>query len=441
MVNNPTEPLASVVMIFFNAERFIQEAIESIVAQTYHNWELMLVDDGSTDGSTRIAHFYAEKYSGQVMYLEHEEHRNRGMSASRNLGIRRCKGRYVAFLDSDDVWLPHKLERQVAIMESKPRASMVYGASRYWHSWTGNDEDFSLDFVPDLGVQTEVLFDPPALLTRLYPFGPATTPPPSDFLVRREALEAVGGFEEDFRGVNQLYDDQAFLVKMYMSQPIFVSSEEWDLYRIHPDSCDAVATGGGHYDAIRAFFLQWFESYLLKEGIGDPDTWSTFQKAVQAAQVQLRTDGGSAARLLELPNGPGWVRVAIERAATGTSSDIQLNIPFYNLQMNHRYALHFQAKADNPRSLHFGVAAAHPPWTSLGLYQRIELTQEWQTLDLEFIATVDDDNARIHFDMGEADLSLELSAPGLRHLPSGQLVESSLLPSVQTSLTQRLRSQ
>jgi glycosyltransferase involved in cell wall biosynthesis len=440
MVTQPAEPAVSVVMIFLNGERFIQEAIESIVTQTYTKWELMLVDDGSTDGSTQIAHSYVEKYPGQVTYLEHEKHQNRGMSASRNLGILHCKGRYVAFLDSDDVWLPHKLERQVAIMESQPRASMIYGASRYWHSWTGAHDDFNLDFVPDPGVQTEVLFDPPALLTRLYPFGPATTPPPSDFLVRREALKAVGGFEEDFRGVNQLYDDQAFLVKMYLSQPIFVSSEEWDLYRIHPDSCDAVATGGGHYDAIRAFFLQWFESYLLKKGISDPDTWSAFQKAVQAAQIQLRTDGGSAAELVELPDEPGWVRIAIEKMATVTSSDIQLNIPFYKLQEHHRYVLRFQAKADNPRSLHFGLAEAHPPWTSLGLYQRMDLTQEWQRFEVEFVATADDDNARIHFDLGAAAFSVELSSPCLRHLSSGQLVEPSLLPSVPTLLRQRLRS-
>ena len=421
-------PVVSVVMIFLNGEKFIQEAIDSIVGQTFTDWELMLVDDGSNDSSTQIALSYVGKYPGRVTYLEHEWHRNRGMSASRNLGVRHSKGRYIAFLDADDVWLPHKLERQVLIMESLPRAAMVYGASRYWHSWTGNPEDLGRDYVPDPGVPTEVLFDPPALLTRLYPFGPATTPPPSDFLVRRESLRGVGGFEEDFRGIYQLYDDQAFLVKMYLMGSIFVSGEEWDKYRIHPDSCDAAAARGGHYDSVRAFFLKWFESYLHQRGINDPHIWSILQNALHAARVQLRTDGGSTAQLLNPNDDPDWVRIAIERAASRTDSDIQLNRPFYELRANHRYTVHFQARADNPRSFGVGVSAAHAPWTGVGLYRQLQLNGDWQIFDLEFDATTDDDNARIHFDLGESQASVEVADVCMRLLPGGELVEPNLAP-------------
>jgi cellulose synthase/poly-beta-1,6-N-acetylglucosamine synthase-like glycosyltransferase len=81
------QPLVSVIMIFFNEEKFIEEAIASIIAQIYKHWELLLVDDGSTDRSTEIAKSYAEKYPEKVRYLEHENHENRGMSATRNLGI------------------------------------------------------------------------------------------------------------------------------------------------------------------------------------------------------------------------------------------------------------------------------------------------------------------------------------------------------------------
>src|SRR5919198_1004258 len=105
-------PLVSAIIIFLNAERFIQEAIESVFAQTYDAWELLLVDDGSTDGSTAIARRYAEQHPGKVRYLEHNGHQNRGKSASRNLAIRNCTGEYIAFLDADDVWLPRKLEQQ-----------------------------------------------------------------------------------------------------------------------------------------------------------------------------------------------------------------------------------------------------------------------------------------------------------------------------------------
>ncbi|HEY9653496.1 MAG TPA: glycosyltransferase family 2 protein, partial [Coleofasciculaceae cyanobacterium] len=114
------KPLVSVVTIFLNTEKYIEEAIESIFAQTYDRWELLLVDDGSSDRSTIIALQYAQQYAGKVRYLEHETHQNRGMSASRNLGVRHAQGEYIAFLDSDDVWLPQKLERQVEILESQP---------------------------------------------------------------------------------------------------------------------------------------------------------------------------------------------------------------------------------------------------------------------------------------------------------------------------------
>src|SRR5918998_1607143 len=142
-----SNPLVSCVIIFLNAERFIQEAIESVYAQTYDKWELLLVDDGSTDDSTQIALHYAEQYPEKVRYLNHPSHQNRGMSASRNLGISHAKGAYVAFLDADDVWLPNALQRQVAILGSNPEAGMVLGSAQYWYSWTGRPEDNERDFI------------------------------------------------------------------------------------------------------------------------------------------------------------------------------------------------------------------------------------------------------------------------------------------------------
>src|SRR5262249_17586544 len=126
-----SRPLVSVIIIFWNEEAFIHEAIQSVFAQTYANWEMLLADDGSTDGSTAIARWYAEHHPGKVRYLEHEGHQNRGMSASRNLGIRHAQGEYIALLDADDVWLPNKLEEQVAILNARPEAGTVYGAIQW----------------------------------------------------------------------------------------------------------------------------------------------------------------------------------------------------------------------------------------------------------------------------------------------------------------------
>src|SRR5262245_49569485 len=101
-----SRPLVSVIMIFLNAERFFLEAIESVFAQTYSNWELLLIDDGSTDGSTEIALRYAKNSPEKVRYFEHNGHCNRGTAASRNLGLSQARGDYIAQLDADDVWFP-----------------------------------------------------------------------------------------------------------------------------------------------------------------------------------------------------------------------------------------------------------------------------------------------------------------------------------------------
>jgi glycosyltransferase involved in cell wall biosynthesis len=177
-----------------------------------------------------------EQHPEKVSYLEHEGHQNRGMSASRNLGICHTKGKYIAFLDADDVWLPHKLEQQVAILDAHPEAAMVYGASQYWQGWTGTPEDIQRDYTPNLGIEPDTLVQPPTLLI-LAPQSRACTPCPSNILLRREIVEAVGGFEERFRG---MYEDQVFLAKVYLKAPVFVTSPCWDRYRLHPNSCVSV---------------------------------------------------------------------------------------------------------------------------------------------------------------------------------------------------------
>ena len=286
----PESPLVSIVTAFYNAGSFLSEAIDSVLAQSYDRWELLLVDDGSQDESTRTARRYADQHPERVYYIEHPDHENRGAAASRNLGIRRSKGEYVAILDADDVWLPHKLERQVRILESEPRAAMVCGRSLYWHGWTGSPEDFQRDHAPDLGIAADKLHEPPELLGQLYPLGNGGAPCPSDILLRRSSMERDGGFEEHFRGDYQLYEDQAFLTKVYLNHPVFVSTDLWDKYRIHSKSCVFSVTAAGKYDAVRYHFLCWFEKYLSKAGVRDDGVWSALRNAI----APYRQSGGLA---------------------------------------------------------------------------------------------------------------------------------------------------
>ena len=140
------QALVSVITIFLDEERFLAEAVESVIAQTYENWELLLVDDGSTDGSTEMARGFVERFPERIRYLEHEGHENRGASASRNLGIHYARGDYIALLDADDMWLSHKLRRQLEIMDSHPEVGMLCGASEYWAGWTGQPEGGVITF-------------------------------------------------------------------------------------------------------------------------------------------------------------------------------------------------------------------------------------------------------------------------------------------------------
>lgn len=265
-------------MIFLNGEKFIQDAIASVLAQTYDNWELLLVDDGSTDHSSAIAQSYADKYP-EIHYLEHPNHQNRGMSASRNLGISKAKGDYIAFLDADDVWLPPKLEKQLVILQSHPEAGMVYGTTQMWYSWTNNPEDATRDRYRKLGIKSDTLIPPPTLLP-LFLRAKAETPATCGVLIKREVIEAVGGLEESFRA---MYEDQAFFAKICLKYPVFIESGCWDKYRQHPDSSCNVALQAGDYHITDispsyANYLNWLEGYLIKEKVVNTEVWQALQK-------------------------------------------------------------------------------------------------------------------------------------------------------------------
>lgn len=110
------QPLVSVIMPCYNAERFIAQSIESVIAQTYQNWELLITDDCSTDNSTEIIETYCAK-DKRINLLKSDRHN--GIGGTRNLSIIRAKGRFIAFLDNDDLWTSDKLEKQVGFMLEK----------------------------------------------------------------------------------------------------------------------------------------------------------------------------------------------------------------------------------------------------------------------------------------------------------------------------------
>jgi glycosyltransferase involved in cell wall biosynthesis len=250
-------PRVSVISTFLNAERFITEAIESVLAQDFQDFELILIDDGSTPESTEIARAYAARCAPVIRYFDHEGHRNRGTAASRNFGIAMARGELVAFIDADDVWASTKLAEQIAIMDARPELGMVCGAARYWQSWNGGT-----DVIVPTGHVANVVVPPPEAALALYPLGKAASPCPSDVLLRRKLVDTVGGFEERFTGAHQLYEDQVFLTKVYLAAPVYFSDRVWINYRQHAESCMARFARDDYYDEVRLYFLNWLERYL-----------------------------------------------------------------------------------------------------------------------------------------------------------------------------------
>ncbi len=120
MKSNPS-PLISVIIPFFNASRYLKESIESVISQTFDDWELILIDDGSTDDSVQIV----TRLSLTEPRIKILSQKNAGQAAARNNGIKSSKAKFIAFLDADDIWVKNKLEVQLKHLESE-KVDVIY---------------------------------------------------------------------------------------------------------------------------------------------------------------------------------------------------------------------------------------------------------------------------------------------------------------------------
>jgi glycosyltransferase involved in cell wall biosynthesis len=281
-------PLVSAVIVVRDGERFLEEAITSVVSQTYEAWELIVVDDGSTDSSPAIVRRFAERRPDRIRLVAHPGHANLGISASRNLGVRHSSGELIGFLDSDDVWVPEKTSEQVAILAHHPQAAMVYGRTQMWHSWASQPGG-PKDFFYDLGVVPERLYGPMELLPMLLR-NEAQTPTTCNALIRREAYERLGGFEDAFPG---LYEDQVFFFKLLLECRTYVSSRCWAKYRQHPGNAPAPFSYVAYY-RDRRLFLEWLAGYVARRA---PDTAVARSVAAELRRARRPRRAALAARM------------------------------------------------------------------------------------------------------------------------------------------------
>ena len=272
------EGLVSIVVPYYNSGRFMRETLDSVLAQSYQHWELLLMDDGSEYDSPEIAREFAARYPDKIRCYEHPGHANLKAARTRNYAVNFARGEFLAFLDSDDVWLPNKLADQVALLQSHPGVGLVFAPSFYWYDWedASSETASSLNHIPDVG-PAGLMENPSDLLIHSHPVGKWGAPCPSSLLLRRSTFDAVGGFSEEFK---RLFEDVAFLSKIYLSgTQVFMSDNTTDYYRCHTGSVWHRIKGTREEEIDQAFYFRWLRRYLREEHCEDPAIWRAVRRA------------------------------------------------------------------------------------------------------------------------------------------------------------------
>lgn len=211
-------PLVSIIMPAFNAELYIAASVQSVIDQSYQNWELLIIDDGSTDQT-------AEKVNGFVKTnnkLNYILQSNGGQGKARNRGILEAKGDYIAFLDADDLWVNNKLEVQVAELEKNKHIDLLFSAAS---AFCGSAQNF-LKYLNHNN--NEVYSGIEAFKT----FIKGNKVPILTVLVKKEVLQAVGNFDES-RPLQNVEDSHLWLKLLLANYKLKSSQEVLAFYRVH----------------------------------------------------------------------------------------------------------------------------------------------------------------------------------------------------------------
>jgi len=280
----------SIVMANFNREAFIAIAIESVREQTWTDWELLIVDDGSTDGSCSIA----ERYASLDPRIRVHGQSNAGQARARNVGIAGTRAPLVCFIDSDDVWTPPKLERQIAFM-SDPSIDVLYGEEDLIDE-RGNP-------VPEIKMTRHAGSIWRALLADNFITFSTT-------MVRRAALERVGGFDAEIRRA----DDYDLWLRLSVFANFQYRPELWGFYRVGTRQISRDKTGRfASNERILRRFLDENPDLAGREVVRS--TWCRFYarqaRSLAASGQRLRAMQTAAKSLRWDPRQPfGWRALA-----------------------------------------------------------------------------------------------------------------------------------
>jgi teichuronic acid biosynthesis glycosyltransferase TuaG len=213
-------PEVSVIMPAYNASDYIQESINSVIAQTFTNWELIIVDDGSTDKTSVII----ENYCNQDERIKYYYQENGKQGKARNFGVSLANAKYIAFLDADDLWMPEKLEIQLQQIEEK-NVDLVFSDSYKFYDDDSSDKSRKMN-VSDITLKGN---------EALKLFLQANRIPILTVLVKKEKIILVETFSEKM--VIQNAEDYHLWLKLIISGCVFYGSDEvLASYRIHSKS-------------------------------------------------------------------------------------------------------------------------------------------------------------------------------------------------------------
>ncbi|NOT60405.1 MAG: glycosyltransferase family 2 protein [Acidobacteria bacterium] len=176
-------PKVSIIVPAYNVAPYLGETLDSVLAQTRGDYEIIVVNDGSTDETAQVVERYRDRFAGKLVYVWQE---NRGLAAARNTAIRTARGQYIALLDGDDVWLPAYLETMLGLLESDATLDLVFPNALFWGSPQFDGRDFQSVFPPNPPITVEKI-----LARESGVFGLAT--------MRRALVLAVGGYDESLR--------------------------------------------------------------------------------------------------------------------------------------------------------------------------------------------------------------------------------------------------
>lgn len=242
-----SSPKVSVFIASYNHALFLPDCLDSILAQTYKDFEIVVVDDGSTDGSLDILKDYQVRFPGKVNWYMHPDHENHGISATSNLAIERCRGEYLAWIGSDDAWYPEKLELQIAQLDENPAFGMVYCYAdfidREGRKIPGR---YGVDITGDSNPVGQMIY--------------SCHPPAMTAVFRRKCLEDVGSFNESL-----VYSDWELFVRIFARWKVGFIAKSLAMYRIHDKNVSKKINPKTDLNRIEKFLLV-LEDDALKTG-------------------------------------------------------------------------------------------------------------------------------------------------------------------------------